>query len=94
MNMMLFAIAGGVIGWALTVLMPRGHRLHVVVGVMMGIAGALLSGWLLVPLFHRSVANDNDIAITASLVSVLGAAVSLGLVSLARRGIRRSSIER
>jgi uncharacterized membrane protein YeaQ/YmgE (transglycosylase-associated protein family) len=92
MSMMLSAIVGGLVGWALTVLTPRAQRLHIIAGMIMGIGGAMLGGWLLVPLFHSSSADENGIATTAALVPVLGAALSFGLmslVSLATRGAGR-----
>ena len=87
MNIALFAILGGLVGWALTVVLPRGgQRLNLIASVVTGIAGALVGGWLLVSLFHLSAADEHGILTTASLVSVLGAALSCGLTSLARRG--------
>ena len=83
MNIALFAILGALVGWALTPVLPSGERrLSIIAGVVTGIVGALLGGWLLGPLFHTSPAHENGIATTASLVSMLGATLSCGLVSL------------
>lgn len=90
MNIALSAILGGLVGWALTAVLPSGvRRLNIILGIVTGIVGALLGGWLLVPLFHTSPADENGIATTASLVLVLGATLSCGLVSLARGGFSR-----
>lgn len=90
MNLILSALLGGLVGWALIALMPDGRQpLNVVTGIVTGMVGSLLAGWLLVPLVHTSWAHENGMATTASLVSILGAASSCGLASLARRGVLR-----
>jgi uncharacterized membrane protein YeaQ/YmgE (transglycosylase-associated protein family) len=90
MNMILSALLGGLVGWALTALMPGGRRpLNVVTGVVTGMVGALLAGWSCFSLVHTSWAHESGIGTTASLVSILGAALACGLASLARRGVLR-----
>ena len=87
MNMMLFAILGAFVGAALTAVMPGGQRLNIVAGALTGSAGALLGGWLLVPLFHASAADEWNRDHRVARVGAGGG--HLGLMALATRRISR-----
>jgi uncharacterized membrane protein YeaQ/YmgE (transglycosylase-associated protein family) len=53
---------------------------------VVGIVGALLSGWLLAPMLGTGTINSDDFSIASLGVSFLGALVLLAIVNLVRRG--------
>ena len=86
MNIIIWLVAGGLIGWAASVVMrtQEGILLNVVVGIV----GAALGGWLLSPLMGVSTINQNNFSLPSLLVSFLGAVMLLVLVNFIRRGTR------
>ena len=86
MNIIIWLVVGGLIGWAASWLMraPEGVMLNVVVGIV----GAALGGWLLSPVMGVSTINQSNFSLPSLLVSFLGAVMLLVLVNLIRRGTR------
>ena len=87
MNIIVWLVVGGLIGWAASTLMrrPEGILLNVVVGIL----GAVLGGWFLSPLVGVSTINQNNFSAPSLLVSFLGAVILLVIVNLVRRGVPR-----
>jgi uncharacterized membrane protein YeaQ/YmgE (transglycosylase-associated protein family) len=87
MNIIIWLVVGGLIGWAASTLMrrPEGILLNVVVGVL----GAVLGGWILSPLVGVSTINQNNFSAPSLLVSLLGAVILLVIVNVVRRGALR-----
>jgi uncharacterized membrane protein YeaQ/YmgE (transglycosylase-associated protein family) len=87
MNIIIWLVVGGLIGWAASTLMrrPEGILLNVVVGIV----GAALGGWFLSPLVGVSTINQNNFSAPSLLVSFLGAVILLVIVNLVQRGARR-----
>jgi uncharacterized membrane protein YeaQ/YmgE (transglycosylase-associated protein family) len=87
MNIFIWLVVGGLIGWAASTLMraPEGILLNVVVGIV----GAALGGWLLSPLVGVSTINQSNFSVPSLLVSLLGAVILLVIVNLAQRGASR-----
>jgi uncharacterized membrane protein YeaQ/YmgE (transglycosylase-associated protein family) len=83
MNIIIWLVVGGLIGWAASTLMrrPEGILLNVVVGIV----GAALGGWLLSPLVGVSTINQNNFSAPSLLVSFVGAVVLLVIVNLVQR---------
>ncbi|MGB6449745.1 MAG: hypothetical protein WBE92_03240 [Steroidobacteraceae bacterium] len=87
MNLIVFAMLGGSIGWGLSRMMLAAHgTLALVMNVLTGISGALLAGWFLVPLLTQSA--QRDFTVTASLV-LLGAVALLAIVTVLRQAAGR-----
>ena len=86
MNILVWLVVGGLLGWAASALMrtQEGILLNVVVGIV----GAALGGWLLSPLMGVSTINQNNFSLPSLLVSFLGAVMLLVLVNFIRRGTR------
>jgi uncharacterized membrane protein YeaQ/YmgE (transglycosylase-associated protein family) len=86
MNILVWLVVGGLLGWAASAVMrtQEGILLNVVVGVV----GAALGGWLLSPIIGVSTINQNNFSLPSLLVSFLGAVMLLVLVSFIRRGTR------
>ena len=87
MNIIIWLVVGGLIGWAASAVMrtQEGILLNVVVGIV----GAALGGWLLSPLFGVSTINQGNFSVAGLLVSLLGAVILLAIVNLVRRGVAR-----
>jgi uncharacterized membrane protein YeaQ/YmgE (transglycosylase-associated protein family) len=87
MNIIIWLVVGGLIGWAASTLMrrPEGIPLNVVVGIL----GAVLGGWILSPLVGVSTINQNNFSAPSLFVSFLGAVMLLVIVNVVRRGAQR-----
>jgi uncharacterized membrane protein YeaQ/YmgE (transglycosylase-associated protein family) len=83
MNIIIWLVVGGLIGWAASTLMrrPEGILLNVVVGIV----GAALGGWFLSPLVGVATINQNNFSAPSLLVSFLGAVILLVIVNLVQR---------
>jgi uncharacterized membrane protein YeaQ/YmgE (transglycosylase-associated protein family) len=87
MNVIIWLVVGGFIGWAASSIMrtQEGMLLNVVVGIV----GAALGGWFLSPLVGVSTINQSNFSLPSLLVSFLGAVILLAVVNLVRRGVPR-----
>ena len=87
MNLIIWLVVGGLIGWAASAVMrtQEGMLLNVVVGIV----GAALGGWFLSPLVGVSTINQSNFSVPSLLVSFLGAVVLLAIANLVRRGAPR-----
>jgi uncharacterized membrane protein YeaQ/YmgE (transglycosylase-associated protein family) len=83
MNIIIWLIVGGILGWLASMLMrrPEGMLMNVVVGIV----GALVGGWLLAPMFGTGTINQSDFSLASLGVSFLGAVILLGIVNLFTR---------
>ena len=86
MNIIIWLIVGGIIGWLASLMMKTDGQQGVILNVVVGIIGAMLGGWLLSPLLGAGTINQSNFSLPALLVSFLGAAILLGIVNLVRRG--------
>jgi uncharacterized membrane protein YeaQ/YmgE (transglycosylase-associated protein family) len=87
MNVIIWLVVGGLIGWAASTLMRT--REGILLNVVVGIVGAALGGWFLSPLAGVSTINQNNFSAPSLLVSFLGAVILLLIVNLVRRGAAR-----
>jgi uncharacterized membrane protein YeaQ/YmgE (transglycosylase-associated protein family) len=83
MNLIIWLVVGGLIGWVASMLMrsPEGILMNVVVGIV----GAFIGGWLLSPYLGAGTINSNDFSVGGLVVSLLGAVILLAIVNLLRR---------
>lgn len=79
-NIILWLIIGGVIGWLASLIMRDGNS--IIVNIVVGIVGAFLGGWL----FGRGTINNAPLTINSFAVSLIGAVILLAIVNLLRRG--------
>ena len=85
MDLIVFALLGGSMGWGLsrTMCIADG-RLALTTNILTGISGAVIAGWFLIPLLGAGARNDSTVtAPVVSLGAVLVLAVSLSRGSLA-----------
>ncbi|MDQ6680103.1 MAG: GlsB/YeaQ/YmgE family stress response membrane protein [Pseudomonadota bacterium] len=87
MNIIIWLVVGGLIGWVASIVMksPEGMIMNVVVGIV----GAMLGGWLISPLVGVGTINQNNFSFPALLVSLIGAVILLAIVNMFRRGRSR-----
>lgn len=89
MNLIIWLVVGGLIGWLASLVMKTDAQQGVVLNVVVGIVGAVLGGWLLSPLVGAGTLNQGDFSLLGLLVSFGGAIILLFLVNLFRRGAAR-----
>jgi uncharacterized membrane protein YeaQ/YmgE (transglycosylase-associated protein family) len=87
MNVIVWLVVGGVIGWAASSIMRTQEAM--LLNVVVGIVGAALGGWFLSPLVGVSTINQSNFSLPSLLVSFLGAVILLAVVNLVRRGVPR-----
>lgn len=79
-NFMAWLIVGVSIGWVISSLM--GRRESLLLSIIVGIVGAFVAGIVVTPLLGISTLNQNSFSPPAMLVSVGGAVILLGVLSL------------
>ena len=89
MNLIIWLVVGGVIGWLASLVMKTDAQQGMILNVVVGIVGALIGGWLLSPLLGAETVNQGDFSILGLLVSLGGAIILLFVVNLLRRGAAR-----
>ena len=89
MNLIVWLIVGGIIGWVASLIMRTDGEQGVALNVIVGIVGAAIGGWLISPMVGMGTINDGSLSNGALVVSLLGAVVLLAVVNLIRRGTTR-----
>lgn len=90
MDLFVFAMLGGFIGWGASRMMWAVHgSLILMMNVLAGVSGALLSGCFIVPLLARSV--QSDITVAMSLV-LFGAVALVTVVTFLRQAAGRERL--
>ncbi len=87
MNLIIWLIMGGIIGWLASLVMRNNEG--ILLNIVVGIIGALIGGWLISPLVGAATINQGDFSIAGLGVSFLGAIILLAIVNLFRRGRAR-----
>ncbi len=86
MNIIIWLVVGGLIGWVASMIMRTDAQQGVILNVVVGIIGAMLGGFLLSPMFGAGTINSNDFSLPGLGLSLLGAVILLAIVNLVRRG--------
>ncbi len=89
MNFIVWLVVGGLIGWLASMLMKTNGQQGIVLNVVVGIVGAMLGGWLISPLVGVGTINQDNFSLPGLVVSFIGAALLLAIVSVFRRGAAR-----
>lgn len=84
MGIIIWLVMGGLIGWIASLIMGTDARQGIVLNVIVGIVGAVIGGWLIGPLLGAGSINDG-ISIMSVIVSLIGAVLLLGILSLFQR---------
>lgn len=89
MNLIIWLIVGGIIGWLASIIMKRDAQQGILLNVIVGIVGSFLGGFLIAPLLGSGTANSGDFSIMGLLASLIGAVILLAIVNLFTRGRAR-----
>ncbi|RZL93767.1 MAG: GlsB/YeaQ/YmgE family stress response membrane protein [Variovorax sp.] len=89
MNIIIWLVVGGLIGWVASMIMRRDAEQGIILNVVVGIVGSMLGGWLVAPLLGAATVNQNDFSLRGLLASLIGAVILLAIVNLVRRGAVR-----
>jgi len=89
MNIIIWLVVGGLIGWVASMIMRTDAQQGVLLNVVVGIVGSMLGGWFIAPLLGSGTVNQNDFSIRGLLASLVGAIILLAIVNLVRRGAVR-----
>jgi len=89
MNLIIWLIVGGLVGWAASLLMRTDAQQGIVLNVIVGIVGAALAGFFVSPLLGLPTINQGVFSLGSLLVSLVGAVILLAIVNLVRRGTPR-----
>jgi uncharacterized membrane protein YeaQ/YmgE (transglycosylase-associated protein family) len=81
-NLIIWLIVGGVIGWLASIIMRTDAQQGIFLNIIVGIVGAFIGGLII----SGGSINNAPLNITSFLVSLLGAIVLLAIVNLIRRG--------
>jgi uncharacterized membrane protein YeaQ/YmgE (transglycosylase-associated protein family) len=85
MNIIIWLIVGGIVGWLASLVMKTDAQQGIILNVVVGIIGAFIGGWLIGPLLGAGSINDG-FSIMSFVVSLIGAIILLAIVNLFRRG--------
>ena len=86
MNLIIWLMVGGILGWLASIVMRRDAQQGILLNVVVGIVGAFLGGFLLSPLLGAGTINLNHFSVMGLVVSFLGAVILLAIVNLFKRG--------
>lgn len=84
MNLIVWLVVGGLIGWVASIFMGTDGRQGIVLNVIVGIVGAVLGGWLLGGMIGGDSINQGDFSISGLVVSFIGAVILIFIVKLVR----------
>lgn len=84
MNLIIWLIAGGLIGWLASLIMGTDNQQGIFLNIIVGIVGAFIAGMVLSPLLGVGTINQNNFDVGALIVSLLGSVILLALVNLFR----------
>jgi uncharacterized membrane protein YeaQ/YmgE (transglycosylase-associated protein family) len=87
MNIIIWLLVGGLIGWVASALMRTQEG--IVLNVLVGIVGGALGGRFLSPFVAVSTINQSNFSVAGLLVSLLGAVILLVIVNFVRRDVPR-----
>lgn len=81
MNIILWILFGGLVGWVASLIMKTDGQQGVIVNIIIGIIGAVVGGWLMSFLGEGSVVGFN---LYGFLVALLGSIVLIASVKALR----------
>lgn len=89
MNIVVWLVVGGVIGWLASMVMRTNSQQGILLNVVVGIVGAVVAGWILSPMVGGGTINQGNFSLPSLVVSFVGAVILLAVVNLFRRGAMR-----
>ena len=89
MNVIVWLVVGGVIGWLASLLMKTDDQQGILLNVGVGIVGSVIAGWVISPLVGAGTINQGNFSLASLVVSFVGALILLAAVNIFRRGAVR-----
>jgi uncharacterized membrane protein YeaQ/YmgE (transglycosylase-associated protein family) len=86
MNLIIWLVAGGLIGCAAGAIVKADVGQSMLGNVLVGSVGAMLGGWAISPLIGAGTFSRSDLNPGALCDSLAGAVLLLGAVNMVRRG--------
>jgi len=84
MNLIIYLIAGAIIGYIASRIMRTNSQQGLLLDIVVGVVGAFLAGYFISPLLGVGTIND-AITIPTMLVTLLGSVILLWIVKMVRR---------
>ncbi|MDI9245141.1 GlsB/YeaQ/YmgE family stress response membrane protein [Marinobacter sp. CHS3-4] len=84
MGIIIWLVMGGLVGWVASLIMGTDGQQGIILNIVVGIVGALIGGWLIGPLLGAGSINEG-ITVMSFVVSLIGAVILLGILSLFQR---------
>lgn len=85
MNLIIYLIAGAIVGYIASRIMHTNSQQGLLLDILVGVIGAFLAGYFISPLLGIGTIND-AISIPTMLVTLLGSVILLWIVKAVRRG--------
>jgi uncharacterized membrane protein YeaQ/YmgE (transglycosylase-associated protein family) len=85
MNLIIYLIAGAIVGYIASRIMKTNSQQGLILDIVVGVIGAFLAGYFISPILKIGTIND-AITLPTMLVTLLGSVVLLALVRLIQRG--------
>lgn len=85
MNIIVWLVVGGLIGWVASMVMGTDGRQGIVLNVVVGIIGAALGGWLFGSAFGTTTINQGNLSLSGLIVSLVGAVILIAVMKFFRR---------
>lgn len=82
MNVVLWIVAGAIVGWIASSILITDGQHGILVDIAVGIVGSSLAGFFLSTVFNITPINQNNFNIPAILISLSGAIILLLMVRL------------
>ena len=86
MNIIIWLIVGGLIGWVASLIMKTDAQQGILLNIVVGIVGSLIGGWLISPFVGVGTINQSNFSLGGLVVSLVGAVILLAIVNFFRRG--------
>lgn len=86
-GMLMYLIAGGVIGWIASLIMRTDAQQGIVLNIIVGIAGSALGGFLIGPMIGvPALHQGGELSLTAAAISLGGTGILLAVWNLFSQG--------
>lgn len=84
-NVLAWLVAGSLVGWLASRLMPSDSRQGLILNIVVGMLGAAIGGWFISPMLGPAAIDLRAFNVGAFMASLLGALVLLAILNLVHR---------